>query len=190
MSSESNVKWHQRPFVVIILLLLVLPLGLYFMWKNGLWSKATRWVVTAICVVIAFVNVANNYGSSEEEPTVENTEEVEEVEVEESNSINPELDAIIKEGYFTACETYTVETLVNSFFTNPEWESFISPEDGKYHLNATGGILYEDKPAVAAIQFEIEGDSWEMNAFEIDGEPQTDLMSVALIKKMCSSVEE
>ena len=99
-----------------------------------------------------------------------------------------EMDNTIKKGFFDACQEYNVETLVNSFFANPEWESFVSPDDDKYHLNASGQITYDNKPANALIQFEMDGnDSWEINAFEINGEAQNDFMAAELINKMCLS---
>ena len=57
-----------------------------------------------------------------------------------------EMDDLIKKGSFEACPDHTVETLVTNYFDNPKWESFITPDDDKYHLNATGEIFYNDKP--------------------------------------------
>ena len=99
-----------------------------------------------------------------------------------------EMDKTIKQGYFDACEKHNVETLVNSFFANPKWESFVSPDDDKYHLNASGQITYENKPVNAVIQFEMDGDDrWQINAFEINGEAQNDFMVAELINEMCLS---
>ena len=41
-------KWNQNPTLVIALLILFFPLGIYYMWKNNLWSKKTRILISAI----------------------------------------------------------------------------------------------------------------------------------------------
>jgi hypothetical protein len=98
------------------------------------------------------------------------------------------MDNTIKKGYFDACKKHNVETLVNSFFANPKWESFVSPDDDKYHLNAKGQITYDNKPVNAVIQFEMDGnDRWQINSFEINEEAQNDLMVAELINEMCLS---
>ena len=48
----ENLKWHQKPSGVIILLILFWPVGLYLMWKNGMWSKNTRYAISAVCVIL------------------------------------------------------------------------------------------------------------------------------------------
>lgn len=102
-----------------------------------------------------------------------------------------EMDRTIKEGYFDACQTDNVETLVESFFANPKWESFVSPDDNKYHLNASGQILYDNETVNALIQFEMEGDGrWQINAFELNGEPQDEYMVTELINEMCFSTTD
>ncbi|MSQ79345.1 MAG: hypothetical protein EXR21_06680 [Flavobacteriaceae bacterium] len=99
-----------------------------------------------------------------------------------------DMDKTIKEGHFDACKKHNVETLVNSFFANPKWESFVSPDDDKYHLNVVGQITYDNKPVNALIQFEMDGnDRWQINSFEINGEAQNDLMVAELINEMCLS---
>jgi len=103
-------------------------------------------------------------------------------------SCKSKMDETIKKGYFDACKKHNVETLVNSFFANPKWESFVSPDDNKYHLNASGQITYDKKIVNAVIQFEMDGDDrWQINAFEINGEAQNEFMVVELINEMCVS---
>ena len=97
-----------------------------------------------------------------------------------------DMDETIKNGYFDTCPEANVETLVNGFFANPKWESFVSPDDDKYHLNATGEIQYDSKTVNAVIQFEMEdGDRWQINAFEINNQPQDNDMIAELIYEMC-----
>lgn len=92
----------------------------------------------------------------------------------------------IKSGYFNDCQIADVETLINSFFSNPKWESFISPDDNLFHLNVEGQITFNGEPAEATVQFQSDkNDSWFINAFEINSRPQADMMISSLISKMC-----
>jgi hypothetical protein len=103
-------------------------------------------------------------------------------------SCKSKMDDKIKKGYFDSCKKATVEQLVNNFFNNPKWESFVSPDDDKYHLNVSGQIQYEEKPAKALIQFEeLENEGWQINAFEINGEPQEDEVMIELVSEMCNA---
>lgn len=97
-----------------------------------------------------------------------------------------EMDDLIKQGSFDACPDHTVETLVSNYFDNPKWESFISPDDDKYHLNVSGTILYNDKPTKILLQFEFtKGEHWQINAMDFNGEPQSEEMIYELVNSMC-----
>jgi len=99
-------------------------------------------------------------------------------------------DDIIKKGYFDRCPDYTVEELINDFFDHQYWESFISPDDNKYHLEVSGIIYLQEYniPVDALIQFQLNnGDRWEINALEINGEPQYVEQYSYLIDDMCMS---
>lgn len=101
------------------------------------------------------------------------------------------MEQTIRKGSFDSCPKHDVETMIESYFADPKWESFISPEDNKYHLNVSGKIMYNGQESKALLQFELlDGKSWKINAFEINGEEQNDFMTSALISEMCSSAEE
>jgi hypothetical protein len=98
------------------------------------------------------------------------------------------MDDKIKKGYFNNCKKATVEKLVNNFFSNTKWESFVSPDDDKYHLNVSGQIQYDEKPAKVIIQFEeLENEEWQINAFTINGQPQEDEVILELVSEMCNA---
>lgn len=54
----TNKKWF-----IITILLLVPPMGLYFMWKNKIFSKLTRIIITII--VALFLVVITQYDPDE-----------------------------------------------------------------------------------------------------------------------------
>jgi len=54
---SEKLKWHEKPIIIILLLIFFFPLGLYFMWKNGMWSKSVRLILTSIFVFIVIANM-------------------------------------------------------------------------------------------------------------------------------------
>jgi hypothetical protein len=60
MENQTELKWFQKPTGVIILLIFFFPVGLYLMWKNDLWTKQTRWIVTAMIAVVIVANAGKN----------------------------------------------------------------------------------------------------------------------------------
>lgn len=57
MEKSNNLKWHQKPGGITALLILFAPIGIYLMWKNNLWTKQTRWIVTIFLVLIIIGNM-------------------------------------------------------------------------------------------------------------------------------------
>jgi hypothetical protein len=74
MENQTELKWYQKPAGVIILLIFFFPAGLYLMWKNELWTKQTRWIVSGIFVVLIVANAGKNNSSSNESAEVESIE--------------------------------------------------------------------------------------------------------------------
>jgi hypothetical protein len=60
MENQTNLKWYQKPSGTIILLILFFPVGLYLMWKNKLWTKNTRWIVTGVFALFVIANAGKN----------------------------------------------------------------------------------------------------------------------------------
>jgi hypothetical protein len=75
--------------------------------------------------------------------------------------------------------------MVDSYFSNPKWEEIVGADDGRDYVNITGGISYSDEPAEAVLQFKIRGDRFMVNALEIDGEGQNELIILGLLNLMC-----
>lgn len=57
MENVNNLKWHQKPLSTTILLILFFPLGIYLMWKNELWSKTARVVISAFFGLLVIGNM-------------------------------------------------------------------------------------------------------------------------------------
>jgi len=61
MENNQKLKWHHRPISIILLLIVFFPLGLYFMWKNGIWSNTSRWVISIFFALIVIANLNKNH---------------------------------------------------------------------------------------------------------------------------------
>jgi hypothetical protein len=64
MENQTELKWYQKPTGIIILLIVFFPVGLFLMWKNEMWSKKTRWIVTG-AIGILFIANAGGSGSAD-----------------------------------------------------------------------------------------------------------------------------
>jgi hypothetical protein len=75
MENQTELKWYQKPIFVIILLIVFFPLGLYLMWKNELWTKQTRWIVTGVLALVVIANAGKNKnGGSNNSDNIESIE--------------------------------------------------------------------------------------------------------------------
>lgn len=61
---NSQFKWHQKPVAVVLMLIFFWPLGLYFMWANGMWSATTRWVLTIALLLVTIVGLSGRTKNS------------------------------------------------------------------------------------------------------------------------------
>lgn len=63
-------KWYQANPLIILLLILFFPLGLYLMWKYSGWSQLTKWIITGVIVVFIFIITI---ADETEQPAVDNS---------------------------------------------------------------------------------------------------------------------
>ena len=56
MKENPEMKWHQNPTIIILMLIIFFPVGIYFMWKNEMWSNKARWIITSIFVLIVIIS--------------------------------------------------------------------------------------------------------------------------------------
>ena len=73
----------------------------------------------------------------------------------------------------------------DSFFTDPTW-SYFEATTGEDVVEFEGGLLYNDEPVTALVQFILYVDegTFEVYYLSLDGEDQDDLMLEALIEKV------
>jgi len=103
---------------------------------------------------------------------------------------NSEEILMVKGGTLGICPNATVEQMVDGFFDLPRWESGTT-EDGQDIVNIYGGMTYSDKAVEGVVQFFVnkKNNSFEYNAFEMNGIPQNQLIAGLLLKEMCKSVQ-
>ncbi|MEC7489895.1 MAG: hypothetical protein VYA17_09940 [Pseudomonadota bacterium] len=101
---------------------------------------------------------------------------------------DPDADSV-SQGTLGSCPGATVGEMAEKFMSSPTWES-LTADDGKKYVNLSGGISFHDKPVNAKIQFKLnENDTFEFNAFEVNGVPQITLIANALLAKMCEATK-
>lgn len=64
MENQTTLKWYQKPTAVILFLIFFFPVGLYLMWKNEMWSKTARWIVTGVFALAVIANANGNKSSN------------------------------------------------------------------------------------------------------------------------------
>lgn len=77
-----------------------------------------------------------------------------------------------------------------NFFDDPEWEYFKSTEE-KDIVEFSGGCTYMDEPVTATLQFDLDYEKGRFSTeyFEMDGEEQSELMTMAILAKVFSEYE-
>jgi len=92
----------------------------------------------------------------------------------------------VKTGTMNFCDNVDVNTLVNNYIANPNWYAF-KADDGEDYVNIEGQIYYFEELVDILLQYQIDvrNGVFEVYAFEIDNEPQTQEMIDSLIENMC-----
>lgn len=94
---------------------------------------------------------------------------------------------MVQEGTMDICPNAKLGAMIDNYFQSPSWESIIE-EDGNKYVNVNGDIYFEGREARGLVQFKIDqkSNSFQYNAFEIDGEAQNNATATVLFKDMCN----
>jgi hypothetical protein len=93
----------------------------------------------------------------------------------------------VKSSSVRSCPDRTLEQMAKAFLSNPKWEAGTAPTGASF-VNLSGGMTFHDKPVNALVQWTLSpGDSFELGAIEFNGVPQSKLLAIALLGKMCES---
>lgn len=91
---------------------------------------------------------------------------------------------MVKDGTLNDYPQMTVGEAFDGFLSNPKWESGLSDDNVRY-VNVTGGALYFGEEAELAVQFVIVDEkdgSFQYNACEVNGTPQSNLVFWGLLE--------
>ena len=85
----------------------------------------------------------------------------------------------------------TIGEALDKLLSNAKWES-IAGDDGNGYVNIKGGVLYLEKEVDVAIQFKINSgeDELEINAFELNGVPQSFYILWELLERSYEGTEK
>lgn len=160
-------KFTQKPLGVIILLWLFFPIGIYFMWKEKIWSSKTRIIITSVFSLLIIIGIAgkNNNTSSKVDNTVKSNESP-------FNNIAGFYSGTSQMGYSTGTASIRINTDGNADLTYDQGSYGGTTEYGylekdgyesyKFHSTSGGGIYALRKTIYGVV---LEGTNWrcEMN---------------------------
>ncbi|MCR4450653.1 hypothetical protein [Aeromonas veronii] len=92
----------------------------------------------------------------------------------------------VKGGELESCPGVTLEQQADSFFKDPEWSAG-KATDGRKLVNVSGTFTYGDRPVRGLLQMWVQGEEFSVEALEVNGQPQPDVMIDALLDKMCEA---
>lgn len=92
----------------------------------------------------------------------------------------------VKGGELESCPGVTLEQQADSFFKDPDWLAG-KAADGRKLVNVSGTFTYMERPVRGLLQMWVQGEGFSVEALEINGQPQPDVMIDALLSKMCEA---
>ncbi|MFM4742553.1 hypothetical protein ACEUDH_02930 [Aeromonas dhakensis] len=95
----------------------------------------------------------------------------------------------VKGGELESCLGVTLEQQADSFFKDPDWSAGTSA-DGRKLVNVSGTFTYMERPVRGMLQMWVQGEGFSVEALEINGQPQPEIMIDALLDKMCEAAKE
>ncbi len=95
----------------------------------------------------------------------------------------------VKGGELESCPGVTLEQQADSFFKDPEWSAG-KAADGRKLVNVSGTFTYMERPVRGMLQMWVQGEGFSVEALEINGQPQPEIMIDALLDKMCEAAKE
>lgn len=94
----------------------------------------------------------------------------------------------VKGGELESCPGVTLEQQADSFFKDPDWSAG-KAADGRKLVNVSGTFTYGDRPVRGLLQMWVQGEGFSVEALEINGQPQPDVMIDALLSKLCEAAQ-
>ncbi len=174
---ETKRKWYQKTGVIIVLLILFFPVGLYLMWKHASWNKMTKWIVTG---VFAFLVISGAFSpkttktsdttpknatattsptigvNTQPETTTKQEKEVEPTKAPEQGETVSQKNAVRKAESYLSFSGFSRDGLV----TQLEYEKF-SHEDAVYGADNSGANWNEEAAQKAKSYMDMTGYSRE-----------------------------
>ena len=66
-------RWYEKPWVIVIALILFFPLGPFLMWRWAPWSSRAKWVVSGVVGVLVLTSAASQPQEENDEAATSRT---------------------------------------------------------------------------------------------------------------------
>lgn len=167
-SEETVTGWTKKTFWGYVLLSVLIPVagfavGIVAMTKGGKRVKQGTALVLVSVAVAALFLAAVRGGEPSQSAVVQ----------------------IVQDGSLEGYPSKTLGEAVDGFLQNPRWEH-VRGEDGNDYVNITGKASFMDSTVDMLLQYRVDRDSesFELQAFEMNGIPQNMLMYTGLLSAM------
>ncbi|HEX2666785.1 MAG TPA: hypothetical protein VHP13_00245 [Gammaproteobacteria bacterium] len=156
-------------------------------WKLDDWMKAAL-AVDALFVAAAVAGAVVTVTGYAKAPPSAEQKEVEPALLTSDPHWIPDPDDIyiVKTGHLDNCPRRTLDQEVSGYFESPRWEAGAT-SDGTDFVNVSGILTYQDRPAVAVLQFVMYKDKsgFRPHLFTINGVPQPLYVTAFTLAQMC-----
>jgi hypothetical protein len=175
--------------------------GLTFLWpatyplylRERKLLKLDDWMKAALVVDVAFVaaavvaGIVTVTGYAKPPPTVAEVDKDPTLLTSDPHWIpDPDDVYIVKTGHLDNCPRKDLDQEVSGYFETPRWEAGAT-KDGTDFVNVSGILTYQDRPAVAVLQFVMYKDKsgFKPYLFTINGIPQPIYVTAFTLGQMC-----
>jgi hypothetical protein len=162
-------------------------------WRERRSLKLDAWLKAAIAVDVSFVaaavvaGVVTVTGYAKPPPSVAEVDKEPTLLTADPHWI-PDADDvdIVKTGHLDNCPRRNLDQEVSGYFETPRWEAGAT-KDGTDFVSVSGILTYQDRPAVAIMQFVMYKDKsgFKPYLFTINGIPQPIYVTAFTLAQMC-----
>ena len=168
------MKFYEKTWFIVIMLIIFFPVGLILVWTNKKWSQKGKITATAVVAILLIIGLIDNASGGGESATASNTA-IEETKI-ETTSAEPETEATTTEETTAETEAATTEEITAetevSTTTTKETTTAATKEEKQqmYVLNTSSKKIHYPKcQAVEKIASDNYGETYDYDGAIANG---------------------